>query len=42
MLDRDDSGMIEFPEFVKVMAKRAEVEAIKKKTEEFREALKVK
>ena len=42
MLDKDDSGMVEFPEFVRVMAKRAEVEAIKKKTEEFREALKVK
>ena len=42
MLDSDESGMVEFPEFVRVMAKRAEVEAIKKKTEEFREALQVK
>ena len=41
MLDKDDSGMIEFPEFVRVMAKRAEAEEIKKKTQEFRDALKV-
>ena len=41
MLDKDESGMVEFPEFARVMAKRAEVEAIKKKTQEFRDALKV-
>ena len=40
MLDKDESGMVEFPEFVKVMAKRAEVEEIKKKTKEFEDALK--
>ena len=41
MLDKDESGLVEFPEFVRVMAKRAEVEGIKQKTQEFREALKV-
>ena len=41
MLDKDESGMVEFSEFARVMAKRAEVEAVKKKTQEFRDALKV-
>ena len=42
MLDKDNSGMVEFPEFVRVLAKRAEVEEIKQKRAEFYEALEVK
>merc|ERR1719411_2370336 len=41
MLDKDNSGMVEFPEFVRVLAKRAEVEEIKQKRAEFYEALRV-
>ena len=40
-LDQDDSGMVEFVEFVRVMAKRAEKEKIIQKEEEFKNAFKV-
>ena len=40
-LDQDDSGMIEFKEFVRVMARRAAEEKINQKEEEFMEAFKV-
>merc|ERR1712228_981995 len=36
--DKDDDGMVEFIEFLKVMAGRAEQEKIKRKEKEFREA----
>ena len=39
-LDQDDSGMIEFKEFVRVMARRAAEEKIKQKEEEFMDAFK--
>ena len=40
-LDQDESGMVEFPEFVRVMAKRAESARIAQKEQEFREAFEV-
>ena len=40
-LDQDDSGMVEFVEFVRVMAKRAEEERIALKEKEFKNAFKV-
>ena len=39
--DTDESGMVEFAEFVRVMAKRAEESKIKKKEKEFQDAFKV-
>ena len=41
-LDQDESGMIEFKEFVRVMAKRAEEAKIMQKEKEFKEAFKVR
>ena len=37
-LDQDESGMVEFVEFVRVMAKRAEEAKILEKEREFRDA----
>ena len=39
--DQDASGMVEFEEFVRVMAKKAENSKIALKEEEFRNAFKV-
>eukprot|EP00090_Calanus_glacialis_P009105 TRINITY_DN17453_c0_g1_i1.p1 TRINITY_DN17453_c0_g1~~TRINITY_DN17453_c0_g1_i1.p1 ORF type:complete len:193 (-),score=72.28 TRINITY_DN17453_c0_g1_i1:157-735(-) len=40
-LDQDESGMVEFEEFVRVMAKRAEETKILQKEREFREAFRM-
>ena len=40
-LDQDKSGMVEFGEFVRVMAKRAEEQKISQKEQEFNSAFKV-
>ena len=39
--DKDESGKVEFKEFVRVMAKKAENEKIAKKQKEFEDAFKV-
>ena len=41
-LDQDESGMVEFEEFVRVMAKRAEETKILQKEREFREAFRAR
>ena len=39
--DSDDSGKVEFKEFLRVMANKAEVAKIKEKEKEFHDAFKV-
>ena len=41
-LDQDESGMVEFAEFVRVMAKRAEEAKIFQKEREFRDAFRAR